>query len=67
MQRMTFHVADDIARAVRQDAQRKGQSLSVWFLRAAIAALQPEASEDASVRRRYAGDAKSREPVGGEG
>jgi hypothetical protein len=43
MQRMTFHVADDIARAVRQDAKDKGQALSVWFLRAAIAALQPEA------------------------
>jgi hypothetical protein len=43
MIRMTFHVAEDVAEAVRQDAERKGQSLSVWFLRTAIAALQPEA------------------------
>jgi hypothetical protein len=42
MTRMTFHVDDNVAEAVRQDAQRKGQSLSVWFLRAAIGALQPE-------------------------
>ena len=46
MERMTFHVDANVAEAVRQDAAAKGQSLSVWFLRAAIAALQPSEADD---------------------
>ena len=56
--RITVHLDNDLGERVREDAKQLGQSLAVWFSRAAEAhlattklALQPAPKADRPVKR----------------